>query len=100
MPEERAWKTKIKEFEARCMKVRASKPDLSISQIAKQLNIGHATAYRMISVLRHMDDPRISNSTTLNQAYGKIKTHYQTADDTISEITNVVNLIVPTGEPE
>lgn len=99
-PHKQEWKVKIKQFETDYAATLAAHPNWSKTQISTHLNISSRTLHRMLAVLRHIDDPRISSSVTLNQAYGKIKTYYQNPTNTSEQITEMVNSIVPTGDPE
>lgn len=93
------WKEKVHKFVLKYEAAHADHPDWSLEKIAVHLNYTPRTAYRLMSVHKHLDDPRISDAASLRDAHNNIKLFYKTPTDTIAEITNTINSIVPTGEP-
>lgn len=96
------WQEKVSNFINEYNAIMACTPNLPIEKVSKKLNCSSRTVARMLAVSRHISDPKVAKSKTLNQAYGKVKDLYPAYQsensETKDQITSITSQIFSNGE--
>jgi AraC-like DNA-binding protein len=97
---DRDWKAYIIDLHAQYTKTACLNPTWTLEDLAKFLNKSPRTIHRMLTVFKHLDDPKISHLPTLNKAYHEIATAKQDrTTETKNQITETINAMIPTEKP-